>query len=183
MRIPIQGFAHKVSIDGGTAGDSFSRFCLGTIANIERNDVVKRTLLYIGKGINIEKDGNTVTVANVSNQSIYIQSLNWNLKTNKDPRFIYKLRSGESTTIFCAQFFANKLKEAVAGGNYETVSSIQNMCSIRMSFIKGWGPGYIRSEITMSPCWVEVLLLNNLCWFDSVINEMGSPIGKNSSNS
>ena len=64
-------------------------------------------------------------------------------------RYIYKLRSGESTTIFCAQFFANKLKEAVAGGNYETVSSIQNMCSIRMSFIKGWGPGYIRSEITM----------------------------------
>ena len=27
--ISVLGFAHKVSIDGGTAGDAFSRFCLG----------------------------------------------------------------------------------------------------------------------------------------------------------
>lgn len=30
--------------------------------------------------------------------------------------------------------------------------------SVRISFVKGWGPNYQRNEVKSCPCWLEVLL-------------------------
>ena len=38
-------------------------------------------------------------------------------------------------------------------------------------------------SVKFSPCWVEIHLLNQLAWFDSVLREMGHPSVLATSNS
>jgi hypothetical protein len=177
----FKGYGTPVEIDGGTAGNSFSRFCLGSTSNVNRNKNVEKTISHIGKGVYLERDGSVVNLVNRTNSSVYVQSGNWNLRNQKAEDYILKLTSQERREIFCSQFFAEKMRDAVHCGQYDDVQKTQYMCSVRLSFIKGWGPGYIRKEIISSPCWLEILLLKNLAWYDSVITEMGAPGGRLSS--
>ena len=102
-------------------------------------------------------------IRNKSSQSVYIQSASQNLSEGKEQGYIKKLRAGYSTTVFSFKFFAEQLQNAVKQGNdvdhfvfsniplgvFEDVSRVKNLCTFRVSFVKGWGPGYIRPEITL----------------------------------
>lgn len=176
-----QCFNYEVTVDGFTnPQNNTNRFCLGQLSNVNRNSTIEQTRRHIGKGVQLTFVSGVVYARNYSDSAIFVQSRNLNHERNFHPSTVCKIPPGNSLIIFNNFSFSKLLGEAVGHG-FEVVYDLTKMCTMRISFVKGWGAEYHRQDVTSTPCWIEVHMNGALKWLDNVLSTMGSSMNAISS--
>lgn len=170
-----QCFNYEVTVDGFTnPQNNTNRFCLGQLSNVNRNSTIETTRRHIGRGIQLTYVNGMVYARNFSDSAVFVQSRNLNYERNFHLSTVCKIPPDSSLIIFNNMSFSALLGEAVGHG-FEVVYDLTKMCTIRISFVKGWGAEYHRQDVTSTPCWIEVHMNGALKWLDNVLSTMGSP--------
>uniref|UniRef100_A0A915PVC0 Mothers against decapentaplegic homolog n=1 Tax=Setaria digitata TaxID=48799 RepID=A0A915PVC0_9BILA len=90
-------------------------------------------------------------------QLIAAEILNNPSENSRNPLFGMDRKSAE---------LAGRLNQAASVG----VDELRNLCSLAVSFVKGWGPDYDRKSIKETPCWIEVQINRALQLLDEVLH-------------
>ncbi|XP_022083936.1 mothers against decapentaplegic homolog 6-like [Acanthaster planci] len=130
-------------------------FCLRSLHREERSESVIRTRRKVGCGLTLSREVDGVWMYNRSNFALFVNSPTLDALPPSRTLTVHKLLPGFSIKIF--DFAKSQMLEH-ARREPEPPDGPVDPHSIRISFIKGWGPRYSRQFITSCPCWLEVIL-------------------------
>lgn len=177
---PFHGHSPIVKIDGWTNPCDGTRFCLGIITNISRNREIELVRRNIGNGISLIYEQGTISLKNTSDSSIFVQSEQLNIQWKLKPKRVIKIPAGHEADIFDNARFIEQLSQCTG---FEALYRLNILCTLRLSFIKGWGDNYRRDHITKTPCWIEICLNSQLHYLDQLLRKMEPPCSTISSSS
>ena len=132
---------HAVTIDGYTDPSSAQRFCLGVLSNVNRTSETEMTRHHIGRGLQLSYENGQVFAECLSENPVFVQSPNCNQRYNWHLATVVKIPPGCSLKIFDEADFVQLANETVYQG-FEAVYALTRICTIRISFVKGWGAEY-----------------------------------------
>ncbi|CAF0809919.1 unnamed protein product [Didymodactylos carnosus] len=157
-----------------------NRFSLGVISNVQRRSEVKKVRSIIKDGIELSQTCfGDVYVRNLSyTSSIYVRSILYNrLNGFRDTTVCKILPNSRSNIVlnnqllFKYDYFKQLLIQSMPL-SYDYVNELSKLCSIRLSFVKGWGSDYAQSDITSTPCWLEIQLNKPLLEIDHILQQI-----------
>ncbi len=94
------------TIDGFTDPSNLpDRICLGLLSNVNRNSTIENTRRHIGRGARLTFYNNELTVENLSETAIFVQSRNCNYRNNFHATTVCKIPTGEQRVIFSSNVF------------------------------------------------------------------------------
>ena len=142
-RIAIDGFTAPLSRDLGGG-----RFSLGLFSNINRKPDAEHARRLIGNGILLERqveDGTACSyvVHNASDYPVFVQSAACSLKNQWHKATVVKVPADHKLQIFNERYFTDFMLMQKQRGYNEAANCIK-LCTIRISFVKGWGERYRR---------------------------------------
>ena len=102
-----------------------------------------------------------------------------------EPHSVVKVPPGSSACVFRLETFTKAIQHNLQLENYtyDTIFNMSTMCTVRVSFVKGWGTSYKRAKITQCPCWIDLTLNGPLRMLDKVLRYLHPPLASLSSGS
>ncbi|XP_016985013.1 mothers against decapentaplegic homolog 6 [Drosophila rhopaloa] len=142
--------AVNIYTDGivGSNGDSMCLRDLNPAGKQVHSEVVQTTRQKVGLGVTLSLESGDVWIYNRGNTPVFVDSPT--LAENLDR--VCKVMPGVCLKAFetsRAQLLSMKQQEHHHMGPVDYFS-------IKISFVKGWGPAYKRQNIMGCPCWLEV---------------------------
>ncbi len=110
------------------------------------------------KGAHLYYVGGEVFSECLSDASVFVQSRNLNEVRSFASNTVVKVTPGLSVKVFEDKTFAQLLHDAIPHG-FEAVYELTHMCTVRLSFVKGWGAEYHRQvhHSTFTPQHTHVI--------------------------
>ncbi|KAH9406895.1 PREDICTED: mothers against decapentaplegic homolog 9-like [Rhagoletis zephyria] len=171
--------SNPVTVDGFTNPQNDpERISLGSLSNIHRNSTITQTRLSIAEGIRLHyhPQGGQLFVEVLFEHAIFVQSELLNLVGGQPSTTVTKITAAAGLVkIFDEEQFGEVLV-GHAAADYRTVYRLTSMCTLRLSFIKGWGGApYYRTDAVMTPCWLEIQMRRAMMRLDEVLVRMVGP--------
>ncbi|RZC41540.1 MH2 domain containing protein [Asbolus verrucosus] len=148
------------------------RFLLDELANPDRSLDVINVRQQIGGGVRLHRVGGQLFAECKSEAAIFVHSRYYNRTRGYDPAKICRMHMsrGRLMTLFEDDQFDKWLADAEG---YEAVRQLAKMCTIRISFVRGWGKWNKEDPLlTNVPCWIEIKLQRPLDKIHEVVQQM-----------